>query len=66
MNGLHMLYRIREFVNKNPKKQFWVMGAGETKQLPPTDDLTSTRKPDEYADEWKIKIKYIYLPCLRD
>ena len=49
MNGLHMLNRIREFVNKNPNKR--IIGAGDTKQLPPIEDLTNTRKPDEYADE---------------
>ena len=67
MNGLHMLNRIREFVkqfssanpaspigeaefvNKNPNQI--VIGAGDTKQLPPIEDLTNARKPDEYADE---------------
>ena len=49
MNGLHMLNRIHEFVNKNPNKI--IIGAGDTKQLPPIEDLTNTRKPDEYADE---------------
>ena len=49
MNGLHMLNRIRQFVNKNPNKI--IIGAGDTKQLPPIEDLTNTKKPDEYADE---------------
>ena len=49
MNGLHMLNRIRQFVNQNPNKI--IIGAGDTKQLPPIEDLTNTRKPDEYADE---------------
>ena len=49
MNGLHMLSRIRQFVNKNPNKI--IIGAGDTKQLPPIEDLTNTKKPDEHADE---------------
>ena len=49
MNGLHMLNRIRQFVNQNPHKM--IIGAGDTKQLPPIEDLANTRKPDEYADE---------------
>ena len=49
MNGLHMLNRIRQFVNQNPNKI--IIGAGDTKQLPPIEDSTNTRKPDEYADE---------------
>ena len=49
MNGLHMLNRIRQSVNQNPNKI--IIGAGDTKQLPPIKDLTNTRKPDEYADE---------------
>ena len=49
MNGTHILNRIREFVKKNPNKI--IIGAGDVKQLPPIEDLTNTRKPDEYADE---------------
>ena len=49
VNGLHMLNRIRQFVNKNPNKI--IIGAGDTKQLPPIEDLPNTKKPDEYADE---------------
>ena len=41
--------RIREFVNNNPDKI--IIGAGDVKQLPPIEDLTNTRKPDEYADD---------------
>ena len=54
MNGLHMLKGIRQFVNKNPNKI--IIGAGDTKQLPPIEDLTNTKKPDEYADECKNQI----------
>ena len=49
MTGTHILNRIREFVKKNPNKI--IIGAGDVKQLPPIEDLTNTRKPDEYADE---------------
>ena len=49
MNGTHILNRIREFVKKNPSKIRF--GAGDVKQLPPIEDLTNTRKHDEYADE---------------
>ena len=49
MNGTHILNRIREFVKRSPNKI--IIGAGDVKQLPPIEDLTNTRKPDEYADE---------------
>ena len=49
-----MLNRIRQFVNKNPNKI--IIGAGDTKQLPPIEDLTNTKKPDEYADECRNQI----------
>ena len=49
MNGTHILNKIREFVKRNPNKI--IIGAGDVKQLPPIEDLTNTRKPDEYADE---------------
>ena len=49
MNSLYILNRIREFVNNNPDKI--IIGAGDVKQLPPIEDLTNTRKPDEYADD---------------
>ena len=49
MNSLYILNRIREFVNKHPEKI--IIGAGDVKQLPPIEDLTNTRKPDEYADD---------------
>ena len=49
MNGTHILNRIREFLKRNPNKT--IIGAGAVKQLPPIEDLTNTRKPDEYADE---------------
>ena len=48
MNSLYILNRIREFVYKHPDKI--IIGAGDVKQLPPIEDLTNTRKPDEYAD----------------
>ena len=43
MNSLYILNRIREFVKNHPDKI--VIGAGDVKQLPPIEDLTSTRKP---------------------
>ena len=49
MNGLHFLNRIRQFLNKNPNKI--IIGPGDTKQLPPIENFTNTRKPDEYADD---------------
>ena len=49
MNSLYILNRIREFVNHSPNKI--IIGAGDLKQLPPIEDLTKTRKPDEYADD---------------
>ena len=49
MNSLYILNRIREFVNHNPDKI--IIGAGDVKQLPPIEDLTNTRNPDEYADD---------------
>ena len=49
MNSLYILNRIREFVNHNPDEI--IIDAGDVKQLPPIEDLTNTRKPDEYADD---------------
>ena len=49
MNSLYILNRIREFVKQHPDKI--TIGAGDVKQLPPIEDLTNTRKPDEYADD---------------
>ena len=67
MNSLYILNRIwefakqfssaefakqigsAEFVNDHPEKI--IIGAGDVKQLPPIEDLTNTRKPDEYADD---------------
>ena len=49
MNSLDILNRIREFVKQHPDKI--IIGAGDVKQLPPIEDLTNTRKPDEYADD---------------
>ena len=67
MNSLYILNRIREFakqfssaesakqigsaefVKQHPENI--IIGAGDVKQLPPIEDLTNTRKPDEYADD---------------
>ena len=49
MNSLYILNRIREFAKQHPDKI--IIGAGDVKQLPPIEDLTNTRKPDEYADD---------------
>ena len=49
MNGAHILNRVRDFVKKNSNKI--TIGPGDLKQLPPIEDLTNTRQPDEYADE---------------
>ena len=49
MNGTHILNRIREFVKRNPNKI--IIGAGDVKQLPPIEDLTNTRKPDECINQ---------------
>ena len=66
MNSLYILNRIREFVNNNPDKI--IIGVGDVKQLPPIEDLTNTRKPDEYADDCMNQIfKYnIVLKFVRD
>ena len=49
MNSLYILNRIRKFIKQHPDKI--IIGAGDVKQLPPIEDLTNTRKPDEYADD---------------
>ena len=49
LNSLYILNRIREFVKQHPDKI--IIRAGDVKQLPPIEDLTNTRKPDEYADD---------------
>ena len=49
MNSLYILNRMRDFLYKHPDKI--IIGAGDVKQLPPIEDLTNTRKPDEYADD---------------
>ena len=60
MNGTHILNRIREFIKKNTITS--IIGAGVVKQLPPIEDLTNTRKPDEYTDECIDQIfKYIVM-----
>ena len=63
MNSLYILNRIREFVNKHPEKI--IIGAGDVKQLPPIEDLTNTRQPDEYADDCINQIfRYNMSHCL--
>ena len=49
MNGLHVRSRINEFCHKHPEKI--IIGAGDVKQLPPIEDLTNTRNPDEYSED---------------
>ena len=50
-NDRHLLKRITEFVKQNQSKI--ISGEGDAKQLPIVEDLTNTRKPDEYADEFE-------------
>ena len=38
--------KILALVRDNPKK---IVGAGDTKQLPPINDLTNTQAHDQYA-----------------
>ena len=61
MSNIYIHNKIREFVKNNPDKI--IIGAGDTKQLPPINDLTNTQPHDQYADQCKDKIfKYsIYL-----
>ena len=61
MSNIYIYNKIREFVKNNPKKI--IIGAGDTKQLPPINDLTNTQPHDQYADQCIDKIfKYsIYL-----
>ena len=49
MNGLHVRSRTNEFCHKHPEKI--IIGAGDVKQLPPIEDLTNTRNPDEYSED---------------
>ena len=50
INSLYILNMIREFVKNYPDKI--TIGADDVKQLPPIEDLTNSRKPDEYADDY--------------
>ena len=61
MSNIYIYNKIREFVKNNPDKI--IIGAGDTKQLPPINDLTNTQPHDQYADQCIDKIfKYsIYL-----
>ena len=61
MSNIYIYNKIREFVKNNPDKI--IIGAGDTKQLPPINDLTNTQPHDIYADQCIDKIfKYsIYL-----
>ena len=61
MSNIYIYNKIREFVKNNPDKI--IIGAGDTKQLPPINDLTNTQPHDQYANQCIDKIfKYsIYL-----
>ena len=48
MSNEYIYGKILRFVRDNPKKI--IIGAGDTKQLPPINDLTNTQQHDQYAD----------------
>ena len=48
MSNIYIYNKIREFVKNNPDKI--IIGAGDTKQLQPINDLTNTQPHDIYAD----------------
>ena len=54
MSNIYIYNKIREFVKNNPDKI--IVGAGDTKQLPPINDLTNTQPHDQYADQCIDKI----------
>ena len=54
MSNIYIYNKIREFVKNNPDKI--IMGAGDTKQLQPINDLTNTQPHDQYADQCIDKI----------
>ena len=54
MSNIYIYNKIREFVKNNPDKI--IIGAGDTKQLPPINDLTNTQPHDQYADQCTDKI----------
>ena len=54
MSNIYIYNKIREFVKNNPDKI--IIGAGDTKQLQPINDLTNTQPHDHYADQCIDKI----------
>ena len=54
MSNIYIYNKIREFVKNNPDKI--IIGAGDTKQLQPINDLTNTQPHDQYADQCIYKI----------
>ena len=54
MSNIYIYNKIREFVKNNPDKI--IIGAGDTKQLQPKNDLTNTQPHDQYADQCIDKI----------
>ena len=54
MSNIYIYNKIREFVKNNPEKI--IIGAGDTKQLQPINDLTNTQPHDQYADQCIDKI----------
>ena len=61
MSNIYIYNKIRQFVKNNPDKI--IIGARDTKQLQPINDLTNTQPHDQYADMCIDKIfKYsVYL-----
>ena len=54
MSNIYIYNKIREFVKNNPDNI--IIGAGDTKQLQPINDLTNTQPHDQYADQCIDKI----------
>ena len=54
MSNIYIYNKIRQFVKNNPDKI--IIGAGDTKQLQPINDLTNTQPHDQYADKCIDKI----------
>ena len=54
MSNEYIYGKILRFVRDNPNKI--IIGAGDTKQLPPINDLTNTQQHDQYADQCIDKI----------
>ena len=54
MSNIYIYNKIREFVKNNSDKI--IIGAGDTKQLQPINDLTNTQPHDQYADQCIDKI----------